>query len=126
MGTLLAAVRLLLLDALECGNPLGSSVVETMVASTIAREILFAVREVDRRVLLVDVDTDLGLITCVRSRIGQAARHSTPVSRGAGVLSSDVVDAEGRDREPVGEEATGGKRVKSTPDEDMVKRWRCF
>ena len=39
-----------------------------------------AVGEVDRRVLFVGVDTDVGLITCVWSRIGQAARHSTPVS----------------------------------------------
>ena len=49
----------------------------------IAREIPVTVREVDRRVLIVCVDTEVGLITCVRSRTGQAARHSTPVSRGA-------------------------------------------
>ena len=45
-----------------------------------AQEIPVAVKEVDRRVLLVDVGTDVGLTTCVRSRIGQAARHSTPVT----------------------------------------------
>ena len=49
-----------------------------------ARVIPVAVREVDRRVLLDYVGTEVGLITCVWSRIGQAARHSTPVSRGAG------------------------------------------
>ena len=50
----------------------------------IAREIPVVVKEVDRRVLIVDVGTGAGLITCVRSRSGQAARHSTPVGRGAG------------------------------------------
>ena len=56
-----------------------------------AQEIPVVVREVDRRVLLVDVGTEVGLITCVLSRIGQAASHSTPVSRGAGVLSGPLV-----------------------------------
>ena len=37
------------------------------------------------------------------------------------VLSNDVDDAEGRDREQAGDEATGGKRVKGTPDKDMTK-----
>ena len=50
-----------------------------------AQEIRVVIREVDRRVLLVDVGTEVGLITCVLSRIGQAASHSTPVNRGAGV-----------------------------------------
>ena len=53
----------------------------------IVREISVAVGEVDRRVLVVGVDTDVVLETCVWCRIGQAARHSTPVSRGAGVTS---------------------------------------
>ena len=34
------------------------------------------------------------------------------------VLSNDVVDAEGRDREQVGDEATGWKRMKVTPDKE--------
>ena len=42
----------------------------------VAQEIPVAVKEGDRRVLLVDVGTDVGLITCVWSRIGHAARHS--------------------------------------------------
>ena len=50
-----------------------------------AQEIRVVIREVDRRVLLVDVGIEVGLITCVWGRIGQAASHSTPVSRGAGV-----------------------------------------
>ena len=49
-----------------------------------ARETSVTVREIVRRVLIVDVGTDVGLMTCVWSRIGQAARHSTPVSRSAG------------------------------------------
>ena len=51
----------------------------------IAREIPVAVREVDRRVLIVHVGTDVGLITCIAK--------STPVSRGARgscVLTRDV------------------------------------
>ena len=43
-----------------------------------------AVREVDRRVLVVGIDTELGLITCVWSRMGNSAIHSTPSSRDAG------------------------------------------
>ena len=35
----------------------------------------------DRRVLLVHVAVEVGLITCVRGRIGQAARHSTAGER---------------------------------------------
>ena len=58
-----------------------------MVAS---REIPVAVRDVDRRVLLADAGTEVGRITCVWSRIGQGARHSTPVSRGAGVQYSPL------------------------------------
>ena len=53
----------------------------------IAREIPVAVGEVDRRVLIVGVDADVGHKRCVWSRSGQAARHSTPVSRGAGATS---------------------------------------
>ena len=62
-----------------CGGDFGGVV--------IAREIPVAVGEGDRRALTVGVDTDIGLITSEWSRIGQAARHSTPVSRGAGVTS---------------------------------------
>ena len=43
-----------------CGGDHGGVVV--------AREIPVAVGEVDRRLLIVGVDTDVGLITCVRSR----------------------------------------------------------
>ena len=39
----------------------------------------------NRRVLLVHVAVKVWLITCVWRRIGQAARHSTPVRRGTGV-----------------------------------------
>ena len=50
---------------------------------------------------------NLGLITCVWSRIGQMARHSTPRRNDTGGLLiplSDVDDAEGRVREHVGGE----------------------
>ena len=61
-----------------------------------------------RRVLLVDVGTEVGLITCVLSRIGQAASHSTPSSeqRRRGLIWSS------RDREQAGDGTTGGKRTK--------------
>ena len=78
-----------------------------------ARETPVTVREVDLRELLVHVISEVELITCVWSRIGQAARHSTPVSRSTGLiqlLSNEVDDAEGRDREQAGDAATGGKR----------------
>ena len=59
-----------------CGGDFGGVVT--------APETSVTVREIVRRVLIVDVGTDVGLTTCVWSRISQAARHSTPVSRGAG------------------------------------------
>ena len=43
-----------------------------------------------RRVLLVHVAVEVGLVTCVWSRIGQAARHSTPVSGGTRVYSTST------------------------------------
>ena len=68
MGTLLAAVCLLLLDAPECGNYSGSSVVAIMVASSRRGEIPVTVREIDRRVLLVQEGVEVGLIKlCVES-----------------------------------------------------------
>ena len=46
------------------------------------------VRDIDGRVLLAHVAVEVGLITCVWGRIGKAARHSTSVSGGTGVLST--------------------------------------
>ena len=48
----------------------------------VVRENPVAVGEVDRRVLVVGIDTELGLIKCVW--IGNTARHSTQSSRDAG------------------------------------------
>ena len=45
-----------------------------IVASLSSLRLLFF----DRRVLVADVDAELGLLTCVWSRIGQMARLSTP------------------------------------------------
>ena len=39
---------------------------------------MFLGRKVVRRVLATDIGAELGLITCVWSRIGQMARPSTP------------------------------------------------
>ena len=50
----------------------------------IVREIPVAVGEVDRCVLVAEIDAELGLITCVWDRIGQMARHSTPRRSGTG------------------------------------------
>ena len=52
----------------------------------IARELTVAVGEVDRRVLIVGVDTNVGLIHCVESEWpGSQTFHSS--ERGAGVTS---------------------------------------
>ena len=37
------------------------------------------------------------------------------------VLSNELGDADSRDREQVGDEATRGKRTKGTPDKHMTK-----
>ena len=58
-----------------------------MVASSLRGKFLLLSGKVERRVLLYDVGTDVGLITCVCGRIGQAPNHSTPVSGGTGVQS---------------------------------------
>ena len=78
VGTLLAAAEcLLLLEAPECrGTSRSLSGADCRVV--IVRDNPVAVGEVDRRVLVADIDADLGLTTCVWDRIGQMARHSTP------------------------------------------------
>ena len=55
-----------------------------------ARETSVTVREIDRRVLLVHVAVEVGLKTCVWSRLGQAARQSTLVSGGTWVYSTSL------------------------------------
>ena len=72
-------------DWILCGGD--SGVVAT-------REIPVAVREVDRRVLLVHVAVGVELVTCDWSRMDQAARHhsqtSTPVCGGSVVDSTST------------------------------------
>ena len=72
------------------------------------------VREIDRRVLLVHVAVEVGLITCVWSRVGQAARtfHSSEGRHKDFTLlpPKEVQDAEGLDNEHVGKDETRGKR----------------
>ena len=73
----------------------------------IVREIPVAVGEVDRRVLVADIDADLGLTTCIWDRIGQMARHSTPRRKrhkGIFIPVSGADNAEGRVTDQVGEE----------------------
>ena len=77
----------------------------------LVREIPVPGGEVYRRVLVTDIDAELGLITCVWDRIGQMARHSTQRRSGTKFLLipvSGVDDVDGRDREQVGEEKIGG------------------
>ena len=62
------------------------------------------------------------LSVCVWSWIGQAARDSTPVSRGTVLLSNEVDDTEGLNREQVGEEVTGGKRQRGPFNKDVTTR----
>ena len=52
------------------------------VCVVIVREILVAVGEVDRRVLVTDIDAELGLITSVWSRIGQMAQTLPSTAEG--------------------------------------------
>ena len=82
------------------------------------------VREIDQRVLLVHVGTQVGPLTCLESEWPSSQTFHSREQRGRGfnLVPNDVDDAEGRDREQVGDEATGGKRTKGTPNKDMTKR----
>ena len=85
------------------------------------------VSEIDRRVLLVHVAVEVGLITCVWGRSGQAARHSTIVSGGTGLtllVPKEVEDADGLDKEQAGEEVTGAKRPRGPSNKDITTRWK--
>ena len=87
------------------------------------REPPVAVGEVDRHVLVTDIDAELGLISCVWSRIGQMAGHFTPRRRGTRCLLIPVTgvdDAEGRVREQVGEKVERNERD-GTPKRDMTE-----
>ena len=50
-------------------------------------------RKVDRRVLAMNVDAELGLTTCVWDRTGQMARLSTPERSGKGFVLIPVGSA---------------------------------
>ena len=84
MGTLLAAERWLLFDAPECRGKLRYSEA-VIVAVVFLLETHVSVRKVDRRVLAIDIDENLGLITCVWDRTGQKARRFTSEWSGRGV-----------------------------------------
>ena len=73
-------------EAPECRGKSRSSMV-AVVASYSCGEVRVPGGEVDRRVLVTDIDAELGLITCVFDRIGQFARHSTPGRSGTDVSS---------------------------------------
>ena len=80
-------------------------------------------QEIDRRVLFVRAAVEVGLITCVWGRSGQAARHCTPVSGAQGVRllpPNEVEDAEGLDKEHEGEDVTGGNRPSGPSNKDMT------
>ena len=70
----------------------------------VVRESPVAVGEVNRRVLVADIDADLGLMTCVWSR--------------------GVDDAEGRVREQVGEEKIRGNGRHGTSKRDVIRDGR--
>ena len=78
VGTVLAAVRLL--DAPDCRGRLRSPEA-AIVASLTSWQLLFLVRKIDRRVLASDIDAELGVITCVWSRIG----HGQTVHPSSGI-----------------------------------------
>ena len=59
--------------------------------------------------------------------LAKQPRHSTPVSGGTEFvlfLSNEVDDADGRDREQVGDEATREKRTRGPFNKDMTTRWK--
>ena len=89
-----------------------------------AREIADAVRMVDRRAPRSGRHRSWAHNLCLESDcIGQTFHSSEQRGKGFSlVLSNDVDEAESRDRELVGDEATGGKPMKGTPDEDMTER----
>ena len=76
-----------------------------------------AVREVDLRVLLVHVAVEVGLIS--------QTFHSSEQRQGFNrVLSNEVEDAEGLDREQVGEDVIEGKRPRRPSYKDIQHRDR--
>ena len=77
-------------------------------------EIPVAVGEVDRRVLVTDIDAELGLVTCVWSRIGQMARHSTHGGVAQGFL---LIPVSGVDMRKVASENRLVRRKSEEPDE---------
>ena len=57
------------------------------------------------------------------------AKHSSPRRSGTGGLlvpASGVVNAEGRVKEQVGEEKSGGNERDGTPKRDVTQRWSHF
>ena len=72
---MLAAVRWLLLDAPECRGTLKSSEAVIVASYSCWKETHVSGRKVDRRVLATGIDAELGLINCVRDRIGQMTRR---------------------------------------------------
>ena len=75
---MLAAVGLPLLDAPECGKPSGSTEGGDYGGVVAARETSVTVREIDRRVLLVHVAVEVGLVTCV-CEVGFANQPDIPL-----------------------------------------------
>ena len=78
--------------------------------------------------LVTDIDAELGLITCVWSRIGQMARHSTRIGVAQGCLLipvSGVDDAKSDVREQVGEESPK-KRMRWNTHKRHDQRWNDF
>ena len=124
VGTLLATMCWLLLEAPEC-RVLGSGDRRVVLLLEIH---LFG-RKVDRSVLATDMDAGLGLITCVWDRIGQMARRSIPErsSTGVNVIPvSGVGEAVGGVSEAVGDGKMGGNGVEGTLNKDMTNDEMTF
>ena len=70
--------------------------------------------------LLDHVGTEVGLITCVWSRIGQTARHSTAMSRGTGCYSVpfQVVTANKKGDETTGRKEADERDIQHGHDEE--------
>ena len=80
------------------------------------RETHVSGRKVDRRVLAVNDDAELGLITCVWDRTGQMARQSIPEWREAASVVSEAAS----------EEKIGGNGVERTVNKDMTNDGMIF
>ena len=124
VGALLAAECWLLLEAPECRSNLRPSEAGHR-RGVLLRETHFS----DRRVLAINVDAELGLISCVWDRIDQTASSPTPSeeAQGFGLIPVDSVGEAVRVvSEVAGQEKIGVNEVEGTFNKDMTNDGMIF